>query len=110
MKQVHVGITFKTLKEMIAIRAVLKAFDYKLFGAFECATSNPGEYDCVWLDGCSASRCKQYNHLPETLIGLEEFIRREGIKVKSPAQLRMEVIQIQMAELQKEVDALSKEL
>lgn len=110
MKQVQIGITFKTLKEMIAIRAVLRAFDYKLFGAFEHATSNPSKYDCVWLDGCSVSRCKQYNHNPEDLISLEEFIRREGVKVKSPAQLRMEAIQAQMADLQKEVDALSKEL
>jgi hypothetical protein len=106
--QENISISFKNYTEMCAIRAVLVEFGYKLYYTFEAADTTEG-FDYVLVNYAHrgfAERTTSYNNPCEITYTLAEFIDKQAIPVKSPAQLEVEKLEKQVDEMTQQIAKL----
>lgn len=108
-------ITVNSEAEMIAVRAVLIAFDYPLYEGFRTTIdlmSNHSfrRFDCVRFEGAGCARSMLASTYGLRKMTLAEFIEQQAIPVKTPAQLELEKLEASATELNARIAALKASL
>lgn len=98
--QKNFSIKMDNVTEMVAIRAVVKAFGYPLYEGFERATKDESYAAVIYEDGDSVQRTTRSS--PDS-ITLQEFIERQA---KTPAQVELEKLEEQVSQLNKQIVSL----
>lgn len=98
-------LAIRTNEEMIAVRAVLKAFGYKLYTGFEYAKDRE-RYSYVVYSKADGFVERTSSQLQDGLVTLDEFIANQAIPVKTPAQLELAKLEEESKALQARIITL----
>lgn len=99
------AIAITNYTEMQAIRAVLVEFGYPLYSGFEAATETEGYPYVIDTNGTAGAQ-RTFHSGARDVLTLQEFIERQAVPPKTPAQLELEKLEEQANALNAQIAKL----